>query len=77
MSEMASQITGVLTIYSTVGSDADQRKYQSSAALAFARVTDAFPAQRASNAENVSFDDVFMLMKNVGSSIDLQLALDD
>ena len=54
MSEMASQITSV----SVVGSGADQRKYQSSASLAFCAgnspVTGEFPAQRASNAENVS-----------------------
>ena len=33
---------------------ADQRKHQSSASLAFVPVTGEFPAQRASNAENVS-----------------------
>ena len=48
---MASQITGVSIAYSTVGSGADQRKHQSSASLAFVR---GIPAQRASNAENVS-----------------------
>ena len=37
MSTMASQITGVLVVYSTVCSDAEQRKYQSSASLAFVR----------------------------------------
>ena len=45
-------------IYSTVYSGADQRKHQSSASLAFVWVnspmTGEFPAQRASNAENVS-----------------------
>ena len=35
MSAMASQITGVSIVYSTVCSGADQRKYQSSASLAF------------------------------------------
>ena len=34
MSVMASEITGVLNIYSTVYSGADQRKYQSPASLA-------------------------------------------
>ena len=34
---MASQITGVLIVYSTVCSGADQRKYQSSASLAFVK----------------------------------------
>ena len=35
---MASQITSLTIVYSTVYSDADQRKYQSSASLAFVRV---------------------------------------
>ena len=37
MSEMASQITSLMIVYSTVYSDADQRKHQSSASLAFVR----------------------------------------
>ena len=37
MSTMASQITSIAIVYSTVYSDADQRKHQSSASLAFAR----------------------------------------
>ena len=53
MDTMASQITSLTFFYSTVYSDADQRKHQSSASLAF--VTGEFPAQMASNAENVSF----------------------
>ena len=55
---MASQITNLTIIYSTVYSGADQRKQQSSALLAICArnspVTGEFPAQRASNAENVS-----------------------
>ena len=35
MGAMASQITGITIVYSTVYSGADQRKYQSSASLAF------------------------------------------
>ena len=35
MTMMASQITSLTLVYSTVYSDADQRKYQSSASLAF------------------------------------------
>ena len=35
MSTMASQITSLTVVYSTVYSDADQRKHQSSASLAF------------------------------------------
>ena len=46
MNAMASQITSLTIVYSTVYSGADQRKHQSSASL----VTGEFPAQRASNA---------------------------
>ena len=37
MGPMASQITSLTIVYSTVYSDADQRKHQSSASLAFVR----------------------------------------
>ena len=37
MGEIASQITSLTIVYSTVYSDADQRKHQSSASLAFVR----------------------------------------
>ena len=37
MDAMASQITSLTIVYSTVYSDADQRKHQSSASLAFVR----------------------------------------
>ena len=50
MSSMASQITNLGIVYSTVYPGADQRKYQSYASP----VTGEFPAQRVSNAENVS-----------------------
>ena len=51
MGAIASQITSLTIVYSTVYSEADQRKHQSSASLAFLRK---FPAQMASNAENVA-----------------------
>ena len=57
MSAVASQITGFSIVYSTVVSDADQRKHQNSASMAFvgkSPVTREFPAQKASDAENVS-----------------------
>ena len=57
MSAIASQITSLTIVYSTVYPGADQRKHQSSASLAFegnSLMTDEFPAQRASNAETVS-----------------------
>ena len=53
MGEIASQITSLTIVYSTVYSEADQRKHQSSASLASPE-TGEFPAQMASNAENVS-----------------------
>ena len=49
MGTMASQITSLTIVYSTVYSGADPRKHQSSASLAFGE----FPAQMASNAEKV------------------------
>ena len=58
MSTIASQITNLTIVYSTVYSGADQRKHQSSASLAFVwgihRGPVNSPAQMASNAENVS-----------------------
>ena len=57
MGAIASQITNLVIVYSTVYSDTDQKKHQSSASLAFVRGlhrTGEFPAQMASNAENVS-----------------------
>ena len=58
MSKMASQITGVSIVYSTVYSGADQRKHQSSVSLALCEgnspITSEFPAETASNTENIS-----------------------
>ena len=56
MGAMASQITSLTIVYTTVYSDADQRKHQSSASLAFVRGIhrSPVPAQMASNAENIS-----------------------
>ena len=54
---MASQITSLTIVYSTVYSGADQRKYQICVTGLWAGkspVTGEFPSQRASNAENVS-----------------------
>ena len=45
MSAMASQITGVFIVNSTVGSGADQRKHQSSASLAFVRGIHRWPVK--------------------------------
>ena len=58
MTKMAFQIISLTVVYPIVYSDADQRKHQSSASLAlcgeFTGSRWKFPAQRASNAENVS-----------------------
>ena len=55
MGAIASLITSLTIVYSTGYSDADQRKHQSSASLAFVwGIHRGFPAQMASNAENVS-----------------------
>ena len=55
---MVSQITSLTTVYSTVYSDADQRKCQSRGVTGFCAgnspVTGEFPRQMASYAENVS-----------------------
>ena len=66
MSAMASQITGVSIIYSTVYSGADQRKHQSSAPLAFVRGIHRWPVNSLHKGpvkrKMVQFDDVIMLL---------------
>ena len=52
ISMVASQITGVSIVYTTVCSGTDQRKHQRFVPLAF--VAGEFPAQKASNTENIS-----------------------
>ena len=58
MSAITSKITSLTIVYSTVYSYADQSKHQSSRVTGFCAgnspVTGEFPAQMASNAENVS-----------------------
>ena len=55
MCAMASKITDLTIVYSSVFSGADQRKHRSSMSLAFVReLTGEFRAQMASNAENFS-----------------------
>ena len=64
MSSMASQITGVSVVCSTVGSDADQRAHQSSASLAFMRGIHRWsvnsPHKRPVTREMFPLDDVVM-----------------
>ena len=58
MGAIASRITGVAIVYSTVCSDIDQRKTAKLCVTDLCEgnstVTDEFPAQRGSNTENVS-----------------------
>ena len=58
MNAIASQMTGVSIVCSTIYSGGYQRKHQSSTSLAFVMgkppVTGGYPTQKASNAENVS-----------------------
>ena len=65
MGAMASQNTGVSVVYSTVCSGADQRKYQSSASLAFVRGIRRSPAdslhQGPITRKMFPFDDVIMV----------------
>ena len=59
---MASQITSLAIVYSTVYSGVVQSEHQSYASLAFVRgIPGEFPAQMASNAEMFPFDDVIMI----------------
>ena len=52
---MESQITSFTIVWATIYSGADHRKHQSPASLAFVRgISGEFPAQNASDAENVS-----------------------
>ena len=65
MSTMASQITSLTIVYSTIYSGTNQRKHQSSASLGFVRagnspVTGEFPAQRPVTRKMFPFDDVIM-----------------
>ena len=64
MIPMASQITSLTIVHSTVHSGTDQRKHQSSAPLAFVReihrCPSEFPAQRPETRKMFPFDDVVM-----------------
>ena len=84
MSTIASQTTSVSIVYSTVCSYADQRKHQSSALLALCTgnspVTDEFPAQRASNAENVSIwwchhENANMCQHTIGAYVSVEIVV--
>ena len=59
MSAIASQITSITIVYSTVYSGRDQRKHQSSESLAFVRGMDS-PHKGPVTREKLPFDDVIM-----------------
>ena len=69
MSVMASQITGVSSVYSTVCSDAAQRKHEGSASLAFVRGIHRWPVNSPHKGSVTQkmfpFDDVIMRTKIV------------
>ena len=66
MCAIASQITSLMIVYSTVYSGADQSKHQNSASLAFVWGTGEFRAQMASYAENISIWWRHHCLQNVG-----------
>ena len=73
MSPMASQITSLGIVYSSVYSGADQRKHQSSASLAFVRGIHRGPVnsprKRPVTRKMFPFDDVIMFRGKVGRSL--------
>ena len=76
MSTIASQITSLTIVYSTVYSDADQRKHQSSASLAFVwgihRGPVNSPHKWSVTRKMFPFDDVIMVTEFSWSSIDFR-----
>ena len=75
MDPMASQITSLMIVYSTVHSGADQRKHQSSASLAFARGIHRSPVNSPHKWpvtwKRFPFDDVNMIRKGCVCSYSL------
>ena len=61
MSAMASQIISLMILYSTFYSDADQRKHQRSASLAFVRGIHRWPVYGPVTRKMFPFDDVIMI----------------
>ena len=73
MSSMASQITSLTIVYSTVYLDVDQRKYQSSASLAFVWSPVNFPHKGPVTRKMFPFDDVIMTIFYWTESSSLQV----
>ena len=73
MSAMASQITSLTIVYSTVYSGADQRKHQNSASLAFVRGIHRWPVNSPHKGpvtrKMFPFDDVIMLQLDLSLSL--------
>ena len=69
MGVMASQITSLTIVYSTVYSGADQREHQSSASLAFVRGIHRLPVKSPPKGtvtrKMFPFDDVTMVIRNI------------
>ena len=76
---MASQITSLAIVYSTVCSDADQRKNQSSASLAFVRGIHRWPVnsphKRPTPRKMFPFDDVIMVWHWLEKNVAIPLCL--
>ena len=68
MGAIASQITSITIVYSTVYSDTDQRKHQSSASLAFVQGIHRWPVNSSHKwpvtREMFPFDDAIMKIDN-------------
>ena len=65
MGVMASQITSLTVVYSTVYSGADHRKHQNSASLSFVReIPHKWPVTR----KMFPFDDIIMIRNKMNSS---------
>ena len=73
MGAIASQITSLTIVYSTVYSDADQRKHQSSSSLAFVRGIHRGPLNSPHKwpvtRKSFPFDDVIMVNRTVGVAL--------
>ena len=71
---MVSQITSPTIVYSVVYSGVDQRKYQSSASLAFARGIHLWPVislhKGPVTRKMIPFDDVIMVFQRLKDSLD-------
>ena len=68
MGTIASQLTSIMTVYSTIYSDADQRKHQSSVSLAFVGGIHRGPVTQ----KIFPFDDVIMIFCSQMHNYDLK-----